>query len=64
MADSLAPLDANRRYAVDAACGYLSISRSRFYEKVAAGEVRVVKDGKRTFVPGTEIARLCRAPDA
>lgn len=58
---TLAPLDPLRRYPIDAACAYLDISRARLYEKIKAGDLAIVKDGKRTFVPGAEIARLSRA---
>jgi excisionase family DNA binding protein len=59
---ALAPLDERQRYVVDEACGYLRLSRARLYEKIAAGEITVFKDGRRTYVPGTEIARLSRPP--
>ncbi len=54
-------LDLYRRYPIDVACDFLSISRARLYEKIAAGEISTIKDGRRTFVPGAEIARLSRA---
>lgn len=58
MNQALPPLDPLRRYAIEAAKEYLGISRARLYEKIAAGEIATIKDGKRTFVPGKEIARL------
>jgi len=61
MNQALPPLDPLRRYPVDTASGYLGISRARLYEKIAAGELTIIKDGKRTFVSGREIARLCAA---
>lgn len=55
---ALPPLDPLRRYSVEDSCQYLGISRSRLYEKAAAGEIKLIKDGKRTYAPGAEIARL------
>jgi excisionase family DNA binding protein len=43
----------------------LAISRSRFYELVAAGEIRVLKDGARTLVRRSElVAYLDRLEEA
>jgi excisionase family DNA binding protein len=52
----LAPLDVHQRYEIDEAARYLRISRSRLYQKIAASEIRLLKDGRRSFVPGSEIA--------
>lgn len=59
-------------YRVKEAADALAISRSRFYELVAAGDIRVLKDGARTLVRHTELvayldrledtARLSRPP--
>jgi hypothetical protein len=57
----LEPLDEKRRYSVKLTCAYLDVSHARLYEKIARGELEVIKDGRRTYIPGTEIARLCRA---
>lgn len=56
------PVDPNLRYAVDLACAYLSISRAKLYEKIAAGEIKTISDGRRRFVPGSEILRLSTLP--
>jgi hypothetical protein len=53
-------LDTQRRYPIDVACDFLAISRARLYEKISNGEIIAIKDGRRTFVPGAEIARLSR----
>ena len=42
-------------YRVKEAAQALAISRSRFYELVAAGEIRVLKDGARTLVRRSEL---------
>ena len=52
----LAPLDVNQRYAIREAAEYLRISRARLYQKIAAGEIRLLKDGRRSYVPGSAIA--------
>jgi excisionase family DNA binding protein len=54
-------VDVNRRYPIPVACELLYISRARLYEKIARGEIVATKDGRRTFIPGSEIARLSRA---
>lgn len=51
------PLDPSQRYSVREACRYLRVSRPYLYTKIRRGELRVLKDGSRTYVPGTEIAR-------
>lgn len=40
---------------VSEACQTLSISRSKLYEEVAAGRLRVLKSGRRTLVPTAAI---------
>ncbi len=53
-------LDPNQRYSIPEASGYMRICRARVYQKIANGELRVIKDGGRTFVPGTEIIAASR----
>lgn len=55
-------LDIAQRYSIEEAIGFLRTSRARFYEKVSNGEITTIKDGRRTYVPGTEIARLSGVP--
>ena len=52
------PVDLNQRYTIPEACGYLATSHTTLYAAIAAGKLKVIKDGKRTFVPGAEISRL------
>lgn len=56
----LAPLDPLQRYTVIEACKYLRISRARFYTKLKANEISILKDGGRTLVAGEEIAAQSR----
>lgn len=58
----LPPLDQAQRYTVDEALAYLRMSRARLYEKIAAGDITVIKDGRRTYLPGSEIARVSGVP--
>ena len=51
------PLDTQQRYRIEEALAYLRISRATIYNLIAANELRVIREGKRTFVPGSEIAR-------
>jgi hypothetical protein len=54
------PLDEKQRYEIPEACKYLRQSRAKTYNDVKAGRLRVIKDGARTYVPGSEIARKSR----
>lgn len=60
-AHHLPPLDERQRYSIEESTYYLRQSRARLYERIAAGELKIIKDGRRTYVPGSEIARLSRA---
>jgi excisionase family DNA binding protein len=60
---NLPPLDPLQRYTVDEAALYLRVSIARIYEKIATGELHKLKDGRRSFIPGADIARLSRAPN-
>jgi excisionase family DNA binding protein len=56
----LAPLDIHQRYDIGEAVRYLRISRARLYQKIASGEIRLIKDGRRSFVPGSAIAEASK----
>jgi hypothetical protein len=56
----LPALDTAQRYSVAEALAYLRTSRASLYKLIAAGNLRVIKEGKRTFCPGSEIAKLSR----
>lgn len=60
----LPPLDTTQRYTVDEALDYLRIGRTWFYELVSTKAINLIHEGRRTFVPGTEIARLSRVDRA
>jgi len=53
----MSPLALSVRDAAEA----IGISRSALYKLIAAGEVRVVRFGRRTVVPVDELQRLLKA---
>ncbi|OYX11222.1 MAG: hypothetical protein B7Z15_12205 [Rhizobiales bacterium 32-66-8] len=48
-------------YRVREAADVLAISRSRFYELVAEGKIRTLKEGARTLVRRSELERYLDA---
>jgi len=56
----LPPLDQAQRYTIDEAIAYLRSSRKTLYNDIAAGLLATIKEGKRRYVPGSEIARRSR----
>jgi predicted DNA-binding transcriptional regulator AlpA len=58
------PVDLAQRYTIKEATSYLRVSHASIYKEINARRIRVLKHGKRTFVPGSEIARLSRLEDA
>jgi excisionase family DNA binding protein len=54
---ALPPLDVNQRYTVEESALYLRISRAHFYGKVKRGEIKLIKDGSRSYVSGRDLAR-------
>jgi hypothetical protein len=58
--DKVAPVfDPRLRYSVDTAAQFLNQSRAKLYIDIREGRLAVIREGRRTFVPGTEIARRC-----
>jgi excisionase family DNA binding protein len=55
IATDRSPATERMAYRVKEAAATLAISRSRFYELVAAGEIKVLKDGARTLVRKSEL---------
>lgn len=60
---ALPPIDPNRRYPIDHANQYLGQSRAKTYNDIAAGNLRVIKDGTRVYIPGSEIIRRSTLPE-
>ena len=59
---SLPAIDLAQRYSVDEAIEYLRTSRGPFFADIREGRLAVIREGKRVFVPGSEIARRSRLP--
>lgn len=59
---ALPPLDSNRRYPIPIASLYLSQSKAKTYQDMKAGRLKTIKDGKRNYVPGSEIIRRSTLP--
>jgi excisionase family DNA binding protein len=58
----LAPLETLRRYPVEIAAAYFGVSRAHLFKRIKNGEIATIRDGRRVFVPGSEIARLSKLP--
>lgn len=55
-----APTDPNQRYTIPEAAERLRISRAFVYKKVSQGELRLLKDGARSFISGADIIAASR----
>jgi ribosomal protein L17 len=53
----LPPVDSHQRYEIPEASAYLRQSVAKTYVDIKGGKLRIIKDGARAFVPGTEIIR-------
>lgn len=56
-ARALQPLDPQQRYTIEEGITYLRSSRKSFYDDVKAGRIRLIKDGRRSYVHGSELIR-------
>lgn len=52
----LPPLDLNQRYTIAETNAYLRQSRAKTYQDIKTGVLPIIKDGKRTYIPGRAIA--------
>ena len=59
----LSPVDSNQRYTIEETNAYLRQSRCKTYEDIKAGLLKPIKDGKRTYIPGTQIIARSRIAD-
>lgn len=57
----LPPLDVAQRYTIPEAGRYLRTSHVTLYKLIDAGELGTIKEGRRRYVPGSEIARRSQA---
>ncbi|GEM_PF-4842180 len=60
----LLPLDISQRYSIEEAARYLRTSRWSVFQLLKNNQIQRIKQGKRTFIPGSEIARLSTIPNA
>jgi hypothetical protein len=63
-AKPVAPFNELLRYPVPDASIYLGQSPAQTWIDIRLERLRVICEGKRTFVPGAEIARRCRLAPA
>jgi hypothetical protein len=56
-------IDPNRRYPVDVATGFLGQSRAKTYLDIRLKKIKVIKDGARTYIHGSEIIRRSAESD-
>jgi excisionase family DNA binding protein len=61
---ALPPIDPLQRYTVEESCAYLRTSRQSVHNLIKSGDLRVIKEGRRCYVPGSEIARRSTLPAA
>ena len=54
----LPPIDLNQRYAMPEAAAYLRCSRAWVHLLAKAKKLAIIKDGRRRYVSGRELARL------
>ena len=59
--NSLAPIDVRQRYTIEETNSYLRQSRAKTYQDIASGLLKTIKDGRRTYIPGSEIIARSQA---
>jgi hypothetical protein len=55
-------IDPQQRYTVPETNAVLRQSNARTYQQIKAGDLRIIKDGGRTYVPGSELVRKSTLP--
>lgn len=55
-------VDPNQRYTMPEAAAILRQSLAKTYLDVRRGELRILKDGSRTYAPGSELVRRSTLP--
>jgi excisionase family DNA binding protein len=58
----LPPIDASQRYSPEEAADYLRTSRWSVFKDLREGRLRAIREGRRTFIPGSEIIRRSTLP--
>jgi excisionase family DNA binding protein len=59
---ALPPVDSGQRYSPEEAADYLRSSRWSVFKDLKEGRLRAIREGRRTFIPGTEIIRRSTLP--
>jgi len=54
--------DPRLRYTINEACALLRVSRAYLYGQIGDDAIRVIRDGRRVYVPGSEILRRSTLP--
>jgi excisionase family DNA binding protein len=57
----LPPLDPLQRYSLAEAAAYLRTSKPTLYALIHAGQITTIREGRRRYIPGSEIARRSAA---
>ncbi len=58
---ALQPLDQAQRYSLEEAAAYLRVSKWTLHAFIREGRLQSIKEGRRRFIHGSEIARHSRA---
>lgn len=58
----LPPVDAGQRYSVEETALYLRSSRWSVFMDLREGRLRAIREGRRTYIPGSEIIRRSTLP--
>lgn len=61
---ALPPLDALQRYSLAEAAAYLRSSKNTLSQDVLHGRIATIQEGRRRFVPGSELIRRSRVTAA
>jgi hypothetical protein len=60
----LPALDPAQRYSIEEGIAYLRSSRKTIFDDIREGRLLTIKEGKRRFIPGSEIVRRSRVQTA
>ena len=55
-------VDPGQRYTISESCAVLRQSRSKTYQDIQCGDLRVIRDRSRVYVPGSELIRRATLP--
>jgi hypothetical protein len=58
-----AVIDPNQRYSLAETFAALRVSPATGFKLIKQGKLRVIREGRRTFGPGSELIRLSRLPE-